>query len=172
MADLQMESQKPVPVIVIPITQEGWEWVGMLPESEVASNCSKNGKLPKGIMDVAGDADSLVGMDDGEDDEREDRNVLGEKRTRFSISQDDASIGKSKYISTDTDSIIPPLLPVRSVLYSLLNLKLISFYLKFYIFLFILQVRAITWKPFQKQLQLTVSRRQLNSRIRTTIYLT
>ena len=116
MADLQMESQKPVPVIVIPITQEGWEWVGMLPESEVASNCSKNGKLPKGIMDVAGDADSLVGMDDGEDDEREDRNVLGEKRTRFSISQDDASIGKPKYISTDTDSIIPPLLPVESVL--------------------------------------------------------
>jgi hypothetical protein len=91
MTDLQAEAQKPVPVVVIPITDQGWEWVGMLPESEVASNSGKNVKFPNGS---AGDMDSLVGMDDPEDDEREDRNILGEKRTRFSISQDDASIGK------------------------------------------------------------------------------
>lgn len=77
-----------VSVIVFPITQQSWEWVGMLPESEVVS--TKNGKGTRGVPEV----DGIAGMDDAEEEEREERSSIGEKRTRFSLSHDDGSIGE------------------------------------------------------------------------------
>ncbi|CAL8143674.1 unnamed protein product [Orchesella dallaii] len=82
-------SDSPLSVVVFPTTQSAWEWVGMLPESEVVS-ASKNGKIANSVPDVDG-----LPADDPEEEEREERSSLGEKRTRFSLSHDDGSIGTS-----------------------------------------------------------------------------
>jgi len=60
----------------------------MLPESEVISS-TKGSKLLNGVPDM----DSLPGLDYPDNEERDDRSSIGEKRTRFSLSQDDGSVG-------------------------------------------------------------------------------
>lgn len=82
-------NEMPIAVIVFPLTHSSWEWIGMLPESEVASS-SKQGKLLNG----GPDADSLPSLEDHDAEERDDRSSIGEKRTRFSLSHDDGSVGK------------------------------------------------------------------------------
>jgi hypothetical protein len=62
----------------------------MLPESEVISS-TKSSKLLNG---GGTDADSLPSLEDADAEERDDRSSIGEKRTRFSLSHDDGSVGE------------------------------------------------------------------------------
>jgi hypothetical protein len=96
---ISTDTRQPVPnssgvdalisVVAFPITHSAWEWVGMLPESEVISS-SKGSKLLNGVNDM----DSIPGLEDPENEERDDRSSIGEKRTRFSLSHDDGSVGR------------------------------------------------------------------------------
>lgn len=80
--------ETPISVVCFPLNYSGWEWVGMLPESEVISS-TKGSKLMNGGPDL----DSLPSLEDPDGEERDDRSSIGEKRTRFSLSHDDGSVG-------------------------------------------------------------------------------
>ena len=85
-APLESSAATPISVVEFPLNIHPWEWVGMLSEPEVLANASKNG--------ASGDADSLGGtdLDGGEEEDKDEPCSMGEKRTRFSLS--DNSIGK------------------------------------------------------------------------------
>ncbi|XP_021947874.2 receptor-mediated endocytosis protein 6 homolog [Folsomia candida] len=91
-------NETPVSVVVFPLTQASWEWLGMLPESEVIS--SSKSKLLNGGPDV----DSLPSLEDPDAEERDDRSSIGEKRTRFSLSHDEGSIGASDNLEVEAVS--------------------------------------------------------------------
>lgn len=94
----------PISVVVFPLINASWEWVGMLPEHEVIS--SSKIKLLNG-GGSGPDADSLPSLDDPDTEERDDRSSIGEKRTRFSLSHDDGSVGMlSFYASNNCGSLL------------------------------------------------------------------